>query len=197
MPGDIMNKPRIYLAGKILGDSTAEIFDHAQSDWRTKSLADWRNQILGFPLPVRNTGENFLMQECKDFYFTGPFPVIGEDHDLLGGPEWDGIPARSLEAIRKSDIVFAWIDSPTTFGTLIELGFAKALNKFIWIAGPKYFHDFWFAYAIADNAEDALDAIFEASDFHHQEGKPTKAWFNSPKEAFDCFWKEWIKRGGI
>ena len=34
-----------------------------------------------------------------------------------------------LKAIQKADLVFAWIDSPDCYGTLFELGYAKALGK--------------------------------------------------------------------
>lgn len=36
-----------------------------------------------------------------------------------------------LEAIRVADIVFAWIDAPDCYGTIVEIGYAAALNKVI------------------------------------------------------------------
>jgi len=42
------------------------------------------------------------------------------------------------------DIVFAWIDDLTAYGSLAELGFARALGKQIWLAWPNEFSDLWF-----------------------------------------------------
>lgn len=39
-----------------------------------------------------------------------------------------------LNAILRSDVVFAWMDSSTAYGTLVELGFALAHRKPIWWA---------------------------------------------------------------
>lgn len=58
-----------------------------------------------------------------------------------------------LDAINRSDIVFAWIDDTTCYGTLAEIGYAKALNKIILIAGTdeKWKHtDLWFACNMAN-----------------------------------------------
>lgn len=55
---------------------------------------------------------------------------------------------RSLEGIRKADCVFVWINDSECFGTLVEIGYAKALGKPIYIG---YSHDIepngelWFA----------------------------------------------------
>jgi hypothetical protein len=73
---------------------------------------------------------------------------------------WDEIPppdkarrekvcALCLQALRRADLVFAWIDSPTAYGTLVELGFAHALGRTIWLAGPTAFEDLWFGYQMA------------------------------------------------
>jgi hypothetical protein len=45
-------------------------------------------------------------------------------------------------------VVFAWLDSPDAYGTVCELGYAAALGKQIWIAGPKRFRDMWFVYRL-------------------------------------------------
>jgi len=60
----------------------------------------------------------------------------------------------------------AWLDQEDAYGTLVELGFAKALQKQVWIAGPVSFPDLWFAYQSADrvlvpqpDARTALQAL--------------------------------------
>ncbi len=88
-------------------------------------------------------------------------PDSPESVTLPEGPFWSDEPMADearrkhvrllcFQAISLSDIVFAWIDSPTCYGTLVEIGYAKALRKRIWIAGPAEFSDLWFAYSCAD-----------------------------------------------
>lgn len=55
------------------------------------------------------------------------------------------------EGIKMCDVFFAFFekDSGTAYGTVAEIGYAKALGKKIIIAG-EYNDDLWFAYAMAD-----------------------------------------------
>ena len=55
-----------------------------------------------------------------------------------------------LQAITAADIVFAWIDECTAYGTLAEIGYAVALRKIVWIASPKDFQDLWLTYTMAE-----------------------------------------------
>lgn len=66
------------------------------------------------------------------------------------GPRQERVVALCQEAIRQSDVVFAWLDSTDAYGTLVELGYARALQKQVWVAGPSDFPDLWFAYQTAD-----------------------------------------------
>jgi hypothetical protein len=86
---------------------------------------------------------------------------IGED-----GLRQERVVALCQEAIRQSDVVFAWLDQEDAYGTLVELGYANALQKRVWIAGPASFPDLWFAYRSADrvlvpqpDARTALQAL--------------------------------------
>lgn len=58
------------------------------------------------------------------------------------------IVKRCLDAIDRSDLVFAWIDTNDCFGTIFELGYAVAKNKQIVLASPIGIgHDMWFMFA--------------------------------------------------
>ena len=46
------------------------------------------------------------------------------------------IPRLSLQAISKSDLVFAWIDSPKTYGTLLEIGYAAGFGIPVYAYSP-------------------------------------------------------------
>lgn len=61
----------------------------------------------------------------------------------------DRVQQFCFTAIRSSDLVFAWIDSPDCYGTIAELGYAKAAGVEICIAGPEMFNDMWFVYRLA------------------------------------------------
>ncbi len=59
-----------------------------------------------------------------------------------------------MDAIKRSDIVFAWLECTTCYGTLAEIGYARALNKTIWLAGTNKEwkeKDIWFACNMADD----------------------------------------------
>jgi hypothetical protein len=54
-----------------------------------------------------------------------------------------------LNAIDNSDIVFAWLDGGDAYGTLVELGYAYAEGKRIWLAASEFNQELWFAWEMA------------------------------------------------
>lgn len=93
--------------------------------------------------------------------YTGPYLTdLGHGASTFSGG--GNMPQEKLitecwVAIRRSDLVFAWIDCLTAFGTLTELGYAKALGKTLWIAGPMQYADLWFVYEMADRTNFGSD----------------------------------------
>lgn len=61
-------------------------------------------------------------------------------------------------AIEQSDLVFAWIDSEQTYGTILEIGYAKAKGIPVWIGYPESFGDMWLVYQVADRITRAKTA---------------------------------------
>jgi hypothetical protein len=53
------------------------------------------------------------------------------------------------EAILRADLVFAWIASRETFGTLVEVGFAAASGRLVVVAAPRFDRELWLAGAFA------------------------------------------------
>src|SRR5581483_9440880 len=91
--------------------------------------------------------------------YVGPF-FLSCDHGCYHGPSSHGygygpdaqhrlVSGLCLGALHRADLIFAWIDSRDCYGTLVELGYAKSMGKRIVIAGPRYFKDLWFCYALA------------------------------------------------
>ena len=58
--------------------------------------------------------------------------------------------AESAKAqIQRADVLVAWIETESAYGTLVEIGFAHALGKQIWLCGTNRFQDLWFAESFA------------------------------------------------
>lgn len=142
----ITRKPKIYFAGKI-----------GKGDWRT-SIAGTRGiQKIGEQIECENfiyNGPWFASCDhgCfhgKDSHGLGASGIslecIPEERDALGAVNIkNGTNTSSLacgettnpydvfrictNAVLSSDIIFAWIDAPDCFGTLYELGIARAAH---------------------------------------------------------------------
>lgn len=137
----------IYLAGKI-----------GKSDWREDvvptltdawggyrwSQANWEMTDAGWP--VIPTGVLGALD------YTGPYFTESCTHSDAGCPqpehrmgticEGDGGSSRNtvrlcLDAIDRSDIVFAWLTDTTAFGTIAEIGYARGKGKRLVIAAPR------------------------------------------------------------
>ncbi|WP_436787931.1 DUF559 domain-containing protein [Yinghuangia sp. YIM S10712] len=138
--------PSIYLAGKI-----------GPNDWRHDLLGSelryaWEvtDENPSEPWPVMKRGV------LDTFDYVGPY-FIGDDHTCGHGPNTHGcgmdgclacytygnLPQRPkvrelcLAAINDADIVFAWLDDPTAYGTLVEIGYAKGRGKPVVVAAPE------------------------------------------------------------
>lgn len=149
------NKPIIYLAGKI-----------AKHDWRTTILGDRAGAVPaggGDPYFGRLFDPTLIL-DCGSFLYGGPF-FISCDHGCSHGPASHGagpgccgdanaaemrqrIWQINCERVRRASCIFAYVNELDCFGTLVELGFATALNKPIAIGlghgiTSKQFDDLW------------------------------------------------------
>ncbi len=161
----------VYLAGKITKNGwRSDIVPTSalgQSDWAVEAMS---NEIG----PKWETALNAL---GDGIHFAGPF-LVGCDHGCGHSPQAHGITGGCIvteagqketvrlciQALEESDVLFAWIDAPDAYGTLVELGYAKALGKRIIVAHPSHTlvrsgelrgdleerNDMWFACSIAD-----------------------------------------------
>jgi hypothetical protein len=55
-----------------------------------------------------------------------------------------------MQALERTDLYFAWLDTPLCAATLTEVGWAQSKGKIVWVAGPKPFDELWLAYTMAD-----------------------------------------------
>jgi hypothetical protein len=76
--------------------------------------------------------------------------------------------------ISRADILFAWIDDLTCYGSLVEIGIAHALGKTFWIAFPQELNrrNLWFAESLADRSVVAEEAETAFKSLLHSELAP-------------------------
>lgn len=91
--------------------------------------------------------EGWPVPACKEIGPCGAaYPSVGRGH----------VYSRCIETIDRSTHVVAWLDDPTAYGTLFELGYAKAKGKHITIMVPEDLsaredlHQLWFTLHSSD-----------------------------------------------
>lgn len=142
---DFSRSLSFYLAGKI--------------DWG----CNWRNSIVSYDLmdgqfdplgdwPLLRGAINDKHNYVGPYYTCmGHGQSFGDDdrHGLDVTPDAvktvkSEVVRKCLDAIQHADVLFAWIDSLDCYGTITEVGYALALDKSVWIAGPRCYRDMWF-----------------------------------------------------
>jgi len=179
----------VYLAGKITDSNWRDDLVDGYSYERGGVVADAYNSISCW----QTVKEALCVPDGRRLNLTGPFwrPLDSDGgHGTIRnnrGEHCCGYLGHHGEfvmdtclvpmirtAINFSDLVFAWIDSLDCYGTLIELGFAHALEKCIAVASserPKSKlgrNELWMVDSIADYSIKA----------------------SSPKEAWRMLWKD-------
>lgn len=170
-------KKMIYLAGKI-----------ARNDWRHEIVRDLEYAKTGVPIVTSR------------FVYVGPYFAENAMHGITHGANTHGrlyddanaedisdaavhldaerikTAQACLSQIARCDALFAWLGDTTAYGTLVEIGYAAAMNKTVAIASthyistprqgrPGHLDDLWFAVATATIAieaptpADALDLL--------------------------------------
>jgi hypothetical protein len=155
-----------YFCGKI-----------GQTDWRQSIVKmERKNWLLDDPtlawsdLPILQNGI------AEGLHYSGPF-FNSCDHRCAHSPHKHGAMSCCEETspnevayaaqiqIKRADILFAWLYDLTCFGSLVEIGIARAAHRDIWIAWPPemgtirgshpdgypLIKDLWFARSLADD----------------------------------------------
>lgn len=174
----VKDLPRVYLAGK-MGDVE-------RTSWRPFSI--WLNDEVSSPFYDFSKQPGALVARRTLFsapiWYCGPWQGSVDGHGLEHGVATSGgackaILNNALAGIRECDVFFAMLNDRTAYGTLAEIGYAKALGKtvcigvgddvvdrefypnrhFSWHGGGKRWvnlaepavSDFWFALSMADH----------------------------------------------
>ena len=155
---------KVYLAGKI-----------SKNDWREAFINIYRKDgYFGSdlsPMMRKFFFTHYGQSISKDLLITGPFFIACDhgcfhgsgthgvgvnketcDGESLGGLQEKDVVDICLTQITNSDIVFAYIDDVTCYGTIAELGYARKKNKkiFIIFKSTKIADELWFVKNMAD-----------------------------------------------
>jgi hypothetical protein len=140
----------IYLAGTC--EPKELEYDHGavEHNWRSELTKAY---FIGHKETRPAAPQVVELTSGKQITYSGPHleydhNCISQDH---GGNyrEKHEILNAAISGIKKSDLVFAWIDREDCHGTIAEIGYAVAAGKSLIIAGPKKFDEFWFVYSLA------------------------------------------------
>jgi prophage regulatory protein len=184
-PNQIVRKglPSIYLAGRMGAAvdnkepgrefSCWRLFDVAKSTKSGELSVDYGlyDVLIADPEVRTFHGTNV------SFLYSGPWKASGSYHGYIHGitscsPEYaEGAAYRgALQGISRADIFVAYIDDLEAFGTLVEIGYARALNKRIVVVTPfgignygrsSLASDIWFAIRSADRHVILPDRSFQ------------------------------------
>lgn len=165
---------RVYLAGKV-----------SRRDWRhglvpclefVEGEIDWRLHHVIF-----SAGDSKLSLLCSGPFFVGSGHGLGHGDATHGCAEGNSAPlspvarehvhTQCTNAIYNSDVVLAWVDDLTCYGTIWELAYAQAIGVPTVVAMPKAMgqetaNDLWFTlqralFIWAETPAEALKAAIQ------------------------------------
>lgn len=183
---------RIYLAGKISEEDWRRTITTCIDTRYDEGLRSDTYDLFEFPWP---TVEGAIFGEHS---YTGPF-FLNCDHGCGHGPNSHGSGIQSvtcfvdspsslketyiqelcLDAIRRSTLVFAWIDSESAYGTLVEIGYAVGRGIPVYISYPGDFEgvkDLWFARSMATQCFQCVSPQVALESLLHVLGYRTPRW---------------------
>jgi len=171
----------IYLAGKV-----------RKNDWRHVLVDGLRDAIVNEDGMSDMLWDGHPVLENAIFgahHYSGPFPV-SDDHGGFHGPSTHGVVAYAtsphkedddraalvracLRQIDRADLVVAWVDAESAYGTMVELGYASALKKPMYLSTPIDLPEHWFAGLLPGSDgwhhhDDAASALVSAIALHGQ-----------------------------
>lgn len=132
---------RVYLAGKI-----------AAGDWRHKAVGGLRDSVTyhefesEWPVLARSifgrhdyVGPFFVCCNHGCYHGRGTHGSDPEGCSGLSPASLEGrdtIARRCRSAIDRSDLVYAWVDDPSAYGTILEIGYALGRGRRVVLAHP-------------------------------------------------------------
>jgi hypothetical protein len=142
------------------GDATDD------AEWNSEQDEDGSEWVVSGPLYPPQRGSRISRDAHGDQGQTQPCLTLPTSSQEVWWPlvrSARQVNRLVLEALRRTDLYFAWVDTPLCAPTLSEIGWAASRGKAIWIAGPVPFDELWLAYTLADQY--SFDDISPAAAF--------------------------------
>jgi hypothetical protein len=168
------NEVRIYAAGKITKNGWRHKLFPVESgyDYSNSTAYAWPDEIAipGLPGAVY-VGPHFLSDDHGCFHGENLHGVAAGSAACGGvypGLSRPDVAKRCLAALEEATHVFVWIDDPSAYGTLVEIGYARALGKQVHVyVSDKcdQLADLWFAGQIASAYVETKDYVAAWEDF--------------------------------
>ena len=124
----------VYLAGKIEPNGWRQKLIDIRNNFSAEKKDKIRNGVtIKYNDHINITGPFFLSCDHSCYHGDNSHGVGLDSHsDCYGLTDYfseDEVKNICLQQIKKSDVIFAYINDDTCYGTLYEIGYAAALNK--------------------------------------------------------------------
>jgi hypothetical protein len=129
----------------------------SEYDYGDLVVAPWpisKGVVLGrydYVGPYRQEDDELNRKYAGDFHGT----TARGQHGSMDSDVEDEVVLRCRQAILNADLVFAYVNRPDAFGTLVEIGYAAALGKYLLIYVDEEarwdWGDYWFAEKMASS----------------------------------------------
>lgn len=165
--------PMVYMAGRMGEPEDNKRPGGSMSCWRLFDVSESDTQGT---LEADNSPTEVLIAPPEErafhgssvrFMYSGPWKASGSNHGYLHGitscsPDMAHNAAYrgALQGIARADVVVAYLEDLKAFGTLVEIGYARASNKKVIVVtapqlavpplGDPYTSQVWFATHAAD-----------------------------------------------
>ncbi len=147
---------KVYFAGKI-----GQYYDNQTDEGWGPQPGHWRDPFLRKRDDRKHGIQVDQPFEIEDgIVYAGPW--IASYHGIQEAS--NDTPVRCKAQIHDCDLVLAWINTPDSYGTILEIGYASALNKPVYIgfeAGmlvDLHINDFWFVRSFAKFSSEFTEA---------------------------------------
>ena len=166
---------RVYAIGKIEQNGWRNsLFPIRRSpdDWEYPEAEPWPSDTPIRELPgAVYVGPHFYSDDHGCYHRGSNSHGVAAGSSACGGvypgltrPE---VVKRCLAAIEDSTHIFGWIDDPSAYGSLVELGYARALNKHtsLYFSSEAKLSDLWFSTQICSSFSEMSDYRSAWDDF--------------------------------
>jgi hypothetical protein len=142
------------------------------AEWNSENTPEGSEWVVSGPLYAPQRGPRVSHDPAQPPSAQTQPSLLGAGSTLSSQEVWwplvraaRAVQALVMQALRHTDLYFAWLDTPMAASTLTEIGIVAAQGSILWIAGPQAFDELWMAYTLADQY--SFRYLSPADAFHH------------------------------